>query len=194
VKGEHLSSGEMAAYIDGRLSSEEEAEVQNHLAQCPTCRKEGTEVADLLEGRRKKRRVIILPVGLAAAAAILLLFGPVARERGEDLGEALRGPGEAAVREGGPSIEMLEPAQGGELAADSIRFSWRAIAPEALYRVHLTDETGIVVWEEDTHDTSIPLPGDVELRPGGSYLWYLDALLNAQSWTSAVRSFRILRE
>lgn len=177
MAAQHLSSHELAAYMDGRLTRDEKAKVQEHLAECQSCRREATEVAEILEGRRGKRRRLILPMGLAAAAAAILLFTPLVRQPAPPMEGILRGSEEASQREAVQFIEVLAPEPEAVIPRDSLLFRWADVGPGVLYRLTVTDELGDPVWSGETEQTSLALPPEVELQPGMSFIWFLDALL-----------------
>jgi hypothetical protein len=56
-------------------------------------------------------------------------------------------------------------------------FRWRTLGGVASYRFQLTDNTGRVLHEMGTGDTSAELPASVQLLPGQTYAWQVDATL-----------------
>jgi tetratricopeptide (TPR) repeat protein len=78
-----LDAERLAAYVDGRLSAGECAEIECHLAECPDCRaivagaaafvaSEGVERTAIRSESRRKRSVMYASSILAAAAAVLV--------------------------------------------------------------------------------------------------------------------------
>jgi hypothetical protein len=192
VVAKHVSSQDVAAYLDGSLEAKAKAEIQGHLADCAECRVEVSRLAELLHaGTRRKRWRIAAPTAAVAAAAFLLA-GPLARDAVEP-GSAVRGPGAAADREAVPAVQVRSPAPGAEIGRDALVFSWESVGQDAIYRLTLTDERGDPVWTSETAETSIVPPSDLSVEPGATYFWYLDALLpDGRSHTTDVRVFRIV--
>ncbi len=191
---DHLSNGELAAYLDGSLSAEVKSRVQDHLSECSQCRSEVGDVADVLRsGSRRKRWKVAVPTAAAAAAAAILITGPFGTDTSEPPGAALRSPEVAAEREAVPSVTVLEPASEASVIRDRLVFSWEAVGANVLYRLTLTDESGDPVWSTETDEASIRPPTTLSLEAGATYFWYVDALLtDGTSHTTDVQSFRIM--
>jgi hypothetical protein len=78
-----------------------------------------------------------------------------------------------------PALVAVAPVDGHMIRPDSsrpTRFIWKRDAPDAGYRLTLTDEGGSVRWSIDTSDTTVTLPDSVPLQRGQTYYWYIDAL------------------
>jgi hypothetical protein len=180
----HLTDNELAGFLDGDLPAEERARVEAHLEACGECRAEMVEVAALVHdapaagtaapgggrGERPRWRLPAGLVGLAAAAGIaLLLFWP-------------GGPGldrrpvtERFVTEGVAVLEARSPAPDAIVPLDGLRFAW-AGHDAASYRITLTAEDGALVWTETVTDTVVAPPVDLDLLPGRTFFWYVDAI------------------
>lgn len=191
--GAHLTNGEIAAYLDHKLSAADQARVEGHLAECEPCRAEVLEVAGLLESLpRRTRWYVAGPAAAAVAAAVVLflMFRP-----GEISGPrppVMRGD-QAPAGEATASIEVVTPAAGQTISPESLVFTWRAAGTDAHYRLTLTDEDGDIVWSTALSDTSYVLPPELVLQRGRVYFWYADALLpDGRSVTTGVREFRTL--
>jgi hypothetical protein len=182
---EHLSTSQVAAFVDRTLAAKERQHVEAHLADCTQCREEVAEVAALV--RQPGRRVswyILWPV--AAAAAILLLVVLPSRV-GDPQGPTLRDTGE-----GVPAITVMGPASGDTVVAEGLGLVWRSFATDARYHVHLSTADGTEVWRLSTTDTSATPPPDVRFVTGGTYLWYVDAFLpDGSSATTGIRRFTV---
>jgi len=189
----HLSSEEIAAYLDHVLSVEDRLRFEAHLAECEFCRAEVVEVGRLLstmptEGRRFP---VVPAAGLVAAAVVALLLvvrpGPVVPP---PTPYPVRSEATAMDAEGTPLFSIIRPEAGSPVGPENLRFAWQAASDEALYRITVTDATGELVWEADTGDTEIDLPARVELRPATTYFWRVDALLSdGRSATTRVHDF-----
>ncbi len=180
----HLSPDEIAEYLNGG-SETERRRAEAHLGVCDECRQELLAVGRLVRARtraRSRRCLALVPV--AAAAVLALLFVP-------GLFEEADGPRARAGDESGQRIEVLSPADGVSVTSDSIAFAWRPVAVGAQYSLHVTDEVGDVVLSEPTADTVLMIHAGL-LRPGETYIWYLDALLpDGESATTGLRRFTI---
>jgi hypothetical protein len=143
------------------------------------------EASVLAEKDRPRRWLAIAVPAAAAAIALLVVFSG----RGVDPDTPItRGPDIEGVRQ----FAAISPSLGSSVAGDSVIFVWRSEGSSAHYAVTVTDETGDVIWTMGTADTSAVPPRGVELTPGRSYFWYVDALLEgAQSSTTGVQEFSI---
>ena len=188
----HLSSAEIAAYVDGKLAAEEKGRIQSHLADCSECRAEMTELTDLLHAHGRRKRWALAGSGVAAAVAVILLFiaSPLSREAPEQV-RAIRSPEGAALREAVPTISVAAPAPDATVEQTALVFTWRPVGEGSVYRLAVTDEGGDPVWHGETYDTTALFPSDVVLEKDRIYLWYVDALLaDGQTATTGVLRFR----
>lgn len=191
---EHLSSEDLAAYLDGEADRETKARVRTHLADCDECRSEMTELTSSLWSQRRRRTWTVgVPTAAAAAVAALLLVGPFAH-RGEDASlNRLRG-GNTGELEAVREIPIRNPEPGIAVSPGQVEFSWAEVGADATYRLTLTDEGGDPLWTIETQQSTVALPDDVELDPGQRYLWFVDALLaDGTHATTGVESFTVRR-
>ena len=180
----HLENGRLAAYLDRRLSADERAQVEAHLADCADCRAEVVALGRLRRRLARPSPWVIGPALAAAAVAAFLL-----------LGRPPAGPGDAPVLRGGDEVGVtvvpVGPGPGAVVAADMLAFTWRATAPDASYHVTLTDSSGALIWSGVTSDSSTTLPGAVRLLAGTRYYWYVDVLLpDGRTGTSGAQELR----
>jgi hypothetical protein len=191
--GSHLSSEEVAAYIDGAISGSDREQIESHLADCEECRRELVEVRTALrQFRRTPDWRIIAPAAVAAAAVIALLALPSLLSDPDSARDVrVRGPDESVRREGVPLIAVVNPLDGSTIEmTEGLVFHWRAPAADASYQLTLGDDAGEVVWTLSTTDTLVTLPESVRLGPGSIYYWYVDALLpDGRSATTEVLQF-----
>ncbi|NIM47708.1 MAG: hypothetical protein GTN62_00110 [Gemmatimonadales bacterium] len=141
-----------------------------------------------LHHRRWKRRYAI--GGLIAATVIgaLVVLPGGGEAPPTDLPSRLRGD----AGEGVLQIPVVRPRDGSVLVRGEAVFEWRQVGTDVLYRVALADEDGDRVWSGSTTSSMLALPSAVELLPGQSYFWYVDALLpDGLSATTGVRRFEI---
>jgi hypothetical protein len=171
----HLESGEVAAYLDDALAPSDRSRVEAHAAQCDACRAELVEVGSLLRTRPRVRHWYV-PAGAVAAAVMLVLWTRPAS-----------GPaGSTGLREPAVSSSVspvLVAPRGVTVSARAL--VWTAVPRADRYRVTLFDETGSVVWETQTTDTTAPLPDSVRLRTGTSYLWEVEARTGWNRWVAS---------
>lgn len=191
---EHLSSDIVAGYLEGAISNEETARVEAHLATCDECRREVIEVSrDLKELKRFSPWYVAGPVTAAAAIAAILFLGP--KISGPDSRPVLRGTDTEAQLATTPRFQVVAPVDGTALLGDEVVFVWRSAAPDASYRLTLTEADGQVVWSTTTSDTTVAVPTPETLLPDRIYFWYVDALLaDGQSTTTGVKQFSTLRQ
>lgn len=173
---DHLSVEDVASHLDGVLPPTELTRVDQHLANCEECRAELIALSRLLRTRPHRRRWLV-PVGLTAAAvAALVIIGPRLSEP----------PPVPTYREPAVSVTPapIPIAPRGATAAP-IRLIWTRVAHAERYRLTVFDSTGSVIWESQTTDTSVALPGTTRLQPRVAYFWEVEA---QTSWNRWIRS------
>ena len=187
-----ISPEEMAGYIDGRLSGEERATVEARLARSPDLRAElveATRISASAEAVRPRRSSAWKATGIllfAAAAVIAVIVVP----KGNRNLRRSAAPAERRIEaEDGGRVSLLTPIDAGTLPSASANFIWRSEG-DASYRITVADATGGTVWTALTKDTMATVPPTVQLRPGKTYYWYVDALRSdGSSISSGPRSF-----
>lgn len=188
----HPEIEDIAAYVEGTLPPEERTVLEAHLAECSDCRLVATDASLLVRDEIRRRRwVVAVPAAAVAAAAALALF--VILPLGEDGAPATNAirAGSDRAREALPVVAVVSPEARVSLNPDSVRFVWRSAAPEAFYRLVLTDGAGAAVWETTTSDTIAQLPPEIRLADDQHYFWYVDALLpNGTEASTGVEEFR----
>ena len=190
--GRHLTSEEVAAYLDNTLSEAECSRAKAHLADCDVCREEIVSVSRLVErAPRSNRRYIALSAMAAAAVVVIFLARP---PTDSDLPSGpLRGPESPAASEGVAAVRAITPI-GRQTTSEGIVFAWHSAAPGAAYRLTLTGDRGAKVWVQSTNDTTLSIPRSIPLLPGRSYHWYADAMLpDGGTATTGITSFEVVR-
>jgi len=173
----HLESGEVAAYLDNALAPADRSRIEAHAGECDECRAELIEAEWLLSTRPRVRRWYVPAGAVAAAAAVILLLwarpvsGP-ARSSGyrEPVVTTSVAPAIVAPRGTATAARLLV---------------WTAVPSADRYRLTLFDETGSVVWETQTTDTTALLPDSMRLRPGTNYLWKVEAQTGWNRWVAS---------
>ena len=190
----HLTSEEIAAYLDDTLSEADCARVKTHLADCAACREEVVSVSRLLGAAPRSRRRFIAFSAIAAAAAVMLIFlVRPSTDSGLTTGGRLRGPQHPAMSEGVTVVRAIAPV-GNQTSNDGIVFAWHPLSPGAAYRLTLTDDQGGKLWVAPTNDTTLHLPKGISLVPRRNYHWYVDVLQSDGSpATTGIASFQIVR-
>jgi hypothetical protein len=188
---EDISSEEMAAYIDGRLSGEARASVEARLAGSPDLRAELVAATRLAAAHdsRPRRSSFWTPAAVFVAAAAAVIAVIVVPNRNRDL-RPHTAPSERRIgAEDAGRVNLLAPADAGTLPVASADFAWRAEG-DASYRITIADSTGATIWTALTTDTTAIMPPTIRLHPGNRYYWYVDALrIDGSSVASGPRSF-----
>jgi hypothetical protein len=185
----HITDDHLAGYLDRSLSSGAREQIEGHLADCAECRAEMRATARLLQSQ-KSRRQWYLGSSLVAAAALVLLVVANPFSTSTPAEVAFRGPLDAGNR----LISATGPEDGAIIDSDDLTFVWSAIEPDVRYHITLTNARGDDLWSHETTDTLVTIPADVDLVPGESYFWYVDALLlDGRSVTSGTRRFELAR-
>jgi len=193
ARTEHLDAATTASYLDGRLEARETERVRSHLADCDECRAEVVEVAGAAERiTSTKRRRLYVPAAAAAVAALVLIGGPLTRDA--DRGDVLRAPDRIGTQGAADAIAAVTPSAGATVDPSGLVLTWRAVGPQTMYRVTVTDSGGDPLWSRETRDTAVLLPAQVVLERGAPYRWYVDALFpDGRTATTGVQSFRTAR-
>ena len=187
----HLTSTEMAAFVDATLSPEERVRAERHLAECDACRDEVASCARLVstapvEMPRRGRWRVLVPIAAVLLTAVLL--------RRQTAPEQNTGTLERAVEGDASGIVLVRPEAGRVLRPDELRFVWRPIEGSAGYRMIIKDTTGATVWSQDASDTSYVAPASLPLRPGAPYVWRVDGQrADGSTASSAEIGFRVAR-
>jgi hypothetical protein len=174
---DHLTSGEVAAYLDKALAPSDRSRVEAHLVDCAECRNELVEVTQLLRTRPHRDRWV-LPVGTAAAAAAVLLLVMWPRQRTESSGPGYREPAVTTT------VAPVAVAPSGAIAT-AAQLVWTAVPHADRYRLTLFDSVGTVLWERETGDTAASLPDTLRLKSGASYFWKVAAQTGVNRWISS---------
>lgn len=183
-----LSPEQIAAFIDGRVSNEERALIEAHLADNPAARAELVDAARIVAkapGRRASR-MRFAPIAAIAAAAV---FAIVLLKPGSSETRSAPQPAERrGVTEQARAIEMVSPLEGGTLDSHGA-FTWHAVDGGS-YTIFVLDEAGKTIFQGSIIDTVQPMPAALLKNGAGRYYWSVDALMSdGSSVTSGAREF-----
>ena len=189
----HLTSEELAAYIDGRLEPAQSARVESHMADCADCRADLVATRPLLAEaslRMHRGRSWRGAAWLAAAAVIAIAFVPLLQHA---IGSRGNNPQVRATQTSRAAIEIVSP-RSASVDAESVVFAWRPVAGASTYRLTLTDSSGEPLFNGSTAETTFTGAARAKLHRGSSYLWYVDALASdGRTVSSGIRSFTTSR-
>jgi hypothetical protein len=189
----HLTSEEVAAYLDNTLSEAECAHVKSHLADCDACRGEIVSVSKLLEGAPRSRRRFVALSAMAAAAVLAVFLARPSIDSELPAGVQLRGGDAPSATEGVSGLRAVAPI-GRQTMGGGIVFVWHPALPGATYRFTLTDDRGGKIWVGSTNDTTLAIPNNALLLQDRSYHWYVDVLQpDGSSATTGITSFQVVR-
>jgi len=180
----HLTDSDLAGFLDGDLAPAERTRAEAHLEACDACRAELIAVGRLVQDApvadpvsqeaahavHPRWRIPAGIAGLAAAAIIAALLVWPAGMPAPDQPVLERSASEGFVR-----LETHHPPAGEAIPREDVRFAW-ADHGSASYRITLTAEDGSLVWSRTLEDTVAVPPPDLELPPGGTFFWYVDAI------------------
>ncbi len=184
IGARHLTVEEVAAYVDRGLAAAERARVEDHLDACAECRAEVVAVARLSRSLAARRRWTVM-APLAAAAVLVLLFAPW-RHQGER-GPVLREPAVTTTVAPTP----IAP-RGGVTALPAL--TWSSVPRADRYQVTLFDQSGSVLWETHTADTTVAVPDTVSLVAGVPHYWKVAARTELGRWVASdLTSFTLSR-
>jgi hypothetical protein len=191
---DHLTSGQLGAFLANALTEEERDAVERHLVACAECRGDLVQaqrtVITAPSARRTSRRHWITLGALAAAAVLVVAVWPrneVTRSPVPIERDAPVTPVTAEV------VTIVSPSANGEIDEATPTFRWNRDDGSS-YRITVTDEGGRPLWTETTNDTSVVLPATAQLPRGARFFWYVDALRpDGRSVTSGINAFRTPR-
>ena len=124
-----------------------------------------------------------------AAAAALAVLSPVVLDRSPG-DPVLRSSADGGIGDAVAPIVTVQPEDGRTISGSDVVFIWRAEAPNAFYRLTVTDAAGDILWRSSTSDTVVTLSPAVTVDPGYEYFWIVDALLeHGTSSTTGMQSF-----
>jgi anti-sigma factor RsiW len=176
----HLSVTTLASYVDDALDAEARAAANRHLAACGSCRAELVELTGLVLDAPSAPRTpnwAVMVGALAAAGLVGILVTSPERPTTRS------SSAERATKPAAAALEIVEPRGAGAPGAlRDGRIVWRAVEPQATYRVTVTDTTGATRWSAETSDTVAVLPSSARLEAGARYYLYIDAL-RADGWS-----------
>ena len=192
----HLTSEELAAYIDGRLDPAQAARIESHMADCAACRADLVATRPLVEeaSLRVHRGRSYIPrrgaAWLAAAAVIAIAFLPMLQHAFGSRGSNAQ---VRATQTSRTTIEVVSPRTA-PVDAESVVFAWRPVAGASTYRLTLTDSSGEPLFGGSTAETTFAAAARAKLHRGSHYLWYVDALTSdGRTVSSGIRSFMTSR-
>ena len=189
MQKQHLTTGEVAAYLGKTLTAPEQERVERHLAQCVECRDEVVQVHNIESVSRRPGKGMYIGIGAVATAAILALIfvTPLGRQLPFTDAES---PTRSSATEGAVAIGAIAPADGGRVIREGLTLLWHGVSAETSYQITLTNQQGDVVWTERTADTTAIVPSTVELISDVSYYWYVDTLLeDGRPATTGIQQF-----
>lgn len=179
---QHLTPEVLAAFLERRLDSGARAEADLHLAGCERCRRDLAAAGRLLRRYRRRWRPVAAAAAVAAIALLVVLVrgatpGPDVTGAGGAVPDRYRSAVPRAVGIAPAAPALLSPQAGDTVAAgEPLAFRWRMDGVGRLHRVVLADEAGRTIWLTETPASEAVLPAEIILQPGGTYLWYVEAI------------------
>lgn len=195
-----LDDGDVAAFVDGLTSSDVRDRAIVHLAECAICRAAFVDLTAALASQdiaasraqlnddgetqalrapraatRGLNRRVLTFTGVAAAALLFMLF------------KVPTSPTESLPTMRDDAAAIIAPAAvspRGDAGSSGV-FRWRRIDGADLYRVTVFAVDGVVVWEGESPDTTLPMPPAPTLQRGSTYLWRVQARSAFNRWASS---------
>lgn len=174
---DHLSDLDLAAYLDRQLDPETRARFSAHLIECDDCRSILAESTSILARPRRRTRVAWFAGGGLVAASLALLV--LARSQPVTLDQERTRGSAPVLTEDAPRFSAWAPAPRAQVRPAELRFAWGSHVPGTVYRLTVSNEQGVVVWNGRTADTVLVPPPSItqSLVPGQVYYWRVEALL-----------------
>ncbi len=177
--------GLVERFVAGKLMGHELESFQDHLLLCDRCQQGvwlgmATRQELIAEDRATRRPRNRLPriaagVGIAVAAAAAVLF-VVSSER---VVESVRAP-EHRAPIGSPDLPTPVAPLGVVREVGELR--WQGLAVANRYRVTIVDSAGLGVWDGETTDTFLVIPGSIGFVTGRPYFWKVEARVDWDRW------------
>lgn len=194
---DHLTTEQVAAMLDRRLSAEERRAAVAHLSVCADCRHEVSELQRALRATGHRRQPTWRwALGISAVAAALVIVAvPLAVRPGRKTIDPLRAEATRAAKavqsEANGELHMVAPLDSQAITATR-SLTWRAAGVGASYLVTVQDTSGKVIWSSPLADTTATIPAGVSLVAGHWYFWTVDArLADGTSAATAPRVFTV---
>jgi hypothetical protein len=192
----HPEEGALAAYLDGKLSDLEIAEIEEHLDECRDCRVLVSGTARVIAEQAAKPKPARRPrftgarvvIAIAASLAVIVL---ARRDRAPTPDVVRTSPPATLPGEGLATIPVYAPSEGDSVRGRGLTFSWSTASAER-YRLVVSTEEGTPVWSTDTKDTVITLPDSITLQRGASYFWQVDAVQAGVTATTRLHRFTVV--
>jgi hypothetical protein len=167
-----------------------------HLASCARCRQEVAAVSRLLrdssmvseitrlEQPIKRRRLVpaATVLGLMAAGLAAVLLWPGRSPRTPTLASTDSAQYREHALTSTVAPRLISPAGNGAAANT---FVWTSVPRADRYRVTVFDRAGNVVWESETGDTTLAMPGALDSVRGPLFLWGVKARTGFDRWVGS---------
>jgi hypothetical protein len=189
---QHLTTTQIAAFIDHSLPPADRVKAELHLAGCDRCREELAACAQLAASvpSTTRRHIPWRFVGVAAAAVLVALAVRPTVNRDERGSSRERTSSAEANR-----IATFRPAPDADVRRPALQFVWRADEHSTGYRVIVTTDKGAPVWTSDVDSTRVSPPDSVILGVGSRYFWRVETLhVDGSTAQSPTTAFRIVAE
>ena len=174
----------IASYLDRRMSDAERERFENHLAECPECRRAVIEADTLIKRVRPTWRGNAM-IGLVAAALVLVAVDLTVQHTRKPTPTR-------AVRSVDSGLTAYGPM--GDVTRSGLRFVWSPLAGAISYKIAVVDATSQPVWSTTASDTTIALPASVSLHAGETYMWVVDGLAaDGTTHSTGLHEFRLNR-
>ena len=193
---EHLSSDDVAAYVESRVSDAERRRIDSHLSACDLCRAEIIEVRSMIRSVPPARMAPrTLGVIGAVAAGLVLIAIPWRDLRRSATGGADVATERAVLPDAGrDSVVIVAPVPNASVVSEPLTFVWLRGVNDAQFRVTLLNTRGDIRWVTTTRDSAVVVPDSAIRYAGESYVFYVDALrADGTSARSSPRTFTVRR-
>jgi hypothetical protein len=190
-----MTDTRLAAFLDRRLTPTEQHQALVHFAACPACRREVTAASRLVHAARGRPAWVGPAIAVLAAAIVVAVVPRLARNDGGMSAGTETGmptPERSLQPDRMATVAIVSPTDGALIGGAPIMFRWRSLGQDATYRLTFQDETGGLLWEATTGDTTAALPRRVTLASGQRYFWSVDAqLVDGRSAKAVAHRFTV---
>lgn len=128
---------------------------------------------------------VIVPNTAAPAAPVLAKSEP-APTLSPPVADMVRKLASAAVL---PSVVSPRPDKA--VQSDQLEFKWKAVPRSRYYEIHVVTSEGDLVWEGQSEEPVLRLPGDVTLKDGPYFVWISAYLTDGRVQKSGTVRFQV---
>lgn len=188
----HLTSEQVAAFLESRLTGADRGRTISHLASCDECRQELTELRAVLDtAHQRPSRGRFAATAAVAAILAFVILPRLFSDRAYDGNTGVTRADDSRFPDGTQVIGVVGPPDRASVSRANVKLTWHQAGAGASYLVSVLDTSGTTVWTVSVSDTSVLVAESASFMIGSRYFWSVDARL-ANGRTAKTRVFSFL--